>query len=353
MNCTRCGAGLPDSAQVCPMCGMPRQQMTPVSLPLSSQAQMASASVPLQSMATVPATPVVPPVPVAAPIMQSASPYLPAGIPAWPTTAAIPMNAPLPSPGTLSASMPYVPGATKAKRPARASLSARSILVGLAFIILVPLIGAGITYGSLYLNGQVQAHSPQQSVAISQIPTAQPTTGAGVTPTPAGTTATLPTPSKFDTMSSSSQKLLGVLITYPDGWLEEPQGPQSDGSVVVDFRPQQQLGIVMFVGRFSASTGTASDLNSSQIQSLSTINGVTNVQLVKPSNSQPAIGGTQWSEQDATFSDNNTTTFSVVSITVKRGTYLYNIFYWSPDQYYSEAVQKYMQPMVKSFKFLA
>ena len=304
-------------------------------------------------MATVPSVSTGP----AAPMMQSASPYLPAGIPAWPTTTVTPMNAPFPAPGTLSTSATYAPGATKAKRSARASLSARSILIGLAFIILVPLIGAGITYGSLYLNGQVQAHSPQQSVAISKVPTAQaqPTTGAGVTPTPAGTstTATLPTPSKFDTMSNSSQKLLGVLITYPDGWLEEPQGPQSDGSVVVDFRPQQQLGIVMFVGRFSASTGTASDLNSAQIQSLSTISGVTNVQLVQPANTQPAIGGTQWSEQDATFSDNNATTFSVVSITVKHGTYLYNIFYWSPNQYYSEAVQKYMQPMVKSFKFLA
>ena len=351
MNCTRCGAVLPESAQNCPMCGLPRQQMTSVSsplLPLAVSPQQASSVVPSQSASVMTA------IPVASVMMQSASPYLPSGAPGWPTTTTpvIPANTSIASPatpGTLS-SVPYMPGRTKGER--RASLSARSILIGLAFIILVPLIGAGITYGSLYLNGAVQAHMPRQSMAISQAPTAQPTTGAGATSTPGSTTATLPTPSKFDTMSSSSQKLLGALITYPDGWLEEPQAPQSDGSVVVDFRPQQQLGIVMFLGRLSAASGTASDVNSGQIQGLTSLNGVTNVQLVQPANSQPTIGGAQWSEQDATFSDNNATTFSVVSITVKHGTYFYNIFYWSPNQYYSEAVQKYMQPMIKSFKFL-
>ncbi|HCI78341.1 MAG TPA: hypothetical protein DHW02_01470 [Ktedonobacter sp.] len=333
------------------MCGLPRQQMTPISSPLPSSSQQLPPVVPFQ-LSTVPAM-------VAAPVMmQSASPYLPSGAPAWPTatTPMIPVNPSIASPATSGtlASAPYIPGGAKGEQRTRASLSARGILIALAFIILVPLAGAGITYGSLYLNGQVQAHLPQQSNAISQVPTAQPTANAGTTPTPAGTatTSTLPTPSKFDTMSSSSQKLLGALITYPDGWLEEPQAPQSDGSVVVDFRPQQQLGIVMFLGRLPASSGTASDVNTGQIQSLSNLNGVTNVQMMQPSNAQPTIGGTQWSEEAATFSDNNTTTFSVVSITVKHGTYFYNIFYWSPNQYYSDAVQKYMQPMIKSFKFL-
>jgi len=253
----------------------------------------------------------------------------------------------------------YVPAGSKLERPARASLSARSIFIGLAFLILVPVIGAAITYGSLYMNGQVQANTPQKPVAISQIPTAQPTTstGAGVTPTPVvtgGTTAsTLPTPSKFDPMSSSSQKLLGILITYPDGWLEEPNAPQSDGSVVVDFRPQQQLGIVMFIGRLPATSGTANDVNTAQIQNLSTVSSVTNVQVVQPSTPQRTIGGSQWAEQDATFSDSNATTFQAVSIAVKHGTFFYNIFYWSPNQYYSEAVQKYMKPMITSFKFLS
>ena len=347
MNCTRCGAVLPESAQNCPMCGLPRQQMTSVSSPLASSLQQTPSVVPTQSASAMSA------IPVPAVMMQSASPYLPSGAPAWPTatTPTIPVNTSPATSGTLS-SVPYAPAKAKGERRTRASFSVRSILIGLAFIIIVPLAGAGITYGSLYLNGAVQAHMPRQSLAISQVPTAQPTTGAGATSTPGSTTATLPTPSKFDTMSSSSQKLLGALITYPDGWLEEPQAPQSDGSVVVDFRPQQQLGIVMFLGRLSAASGTASDVNSGQIQGLTSLNGVTNVQLVQPTNARPTIGGAQWSEQDATFSDNNTTTFSVVSITVKHGSYFYNIFYWSPHQYYSDAVQKYMQPMIKSFKFL-
>lgn len=351
MNCTRCGAELPGSARVCPMCGIPLQQMTPVSSPLSIQAQQAMLPMPpLQSMPAVPSAPF---------LLQNTSPYLPTGAPAWPTTTAIPGSEPTPGYTYASPYGAYLPDGSKVDRPrpVRASIPARTIFVGLAFLVLVPLLGAAFTYGSLYLNGQVQAHALQKSVAISQIPTAQaqPTTSAVGTPTPVptGTTATLPTPSKFDTMSSSSQKLLGILITYPDGWLEEPNAPQSDGSVVVDFRPQQQLGIVMFIGRLSAASGTASDVNTAQIQGLTNLSGVSNVQPVQATTPQRTIGGAQWDEQDATFSDNNATTFSVVSITVKHSSYFYNIFYWSPNQYYGEAVQKYMQPMISSFKFLS
>lgn len=238
----------------------------------------------------------------------------------------------------------------RADRPA---LSLRGILIGLAFLILVPLIGAAITYGSLYLNGQVQAHAPQKAVSLSKVPTAQPSAGAGsaVTPTPA--TGNLPTPAKFVTMSSSSQKMLGVVITYPDGWQEQPSAPQSDGSVVVDFHPTQQLGIVMFIGRFPATSGTTSDVNQAQIQGLSNLNGVSNLQAVQPASPQRTIGGQQWDEQDATFSNSNATTFQVASLTVKHAAYFYNIFYWSPNTYFGEAVQKYLQPMLNSFKFLA
>ena len=307
-------------------------------------------------MPSVPSASPVPSIPSASStsFASSASPYLPTGVPAWPTAVA-PAQMPYPAvaanANVVSAPHMFVQNGARAERRPRAGLSARNLLIGLAVLILVPLIGAGITYGTAYLNGGISAHAPEKSANVSQIPTAQPTTSSGTPST--GTTGTLPTPTSFVAMSSASQKLIGFLIKYPNGWQEQPASTQSDGSVSVAFAPQQQLGIEMFITRYPAAAGKTSDVNQGQLQSLSSVSGISNLQIVQPQTPQQSIGGEKWDELDATFSNSNGNTFHVVSVTVKHGSYLFNILYASPSTYYDEAIQKYIQPMLDSFKFLS
>ncbi len=328
MNCSRCGAELMSSATFCPKCGTPRQNMA-----------MSSAA-PLPSMSPMSTTP---------PVASYSSPYLPAGTPPWPTT--VPQHFP-----RRTETAPLAPTRDPVERPRR---SARNILITAALLVLTVLFGVGLTYGILYFNGQTRASAPQALPALARAtPTAQATTAASSTPT-AGSTATgnaLPRPTTFLAMSSNAQKTLGATVKYPQGWIEDPANSStSDGSSSVAFHPQQQLGIVMFIARLPASgssgIGSTSDVNQGRISALSSINGVSNVKPVQPTNPQRTIGGSQWDEQDATFTNSNSSLFKVVSATVKHGQYYYNILYWSPDIYYSEADQKYIQPMLNSFKF--
>lgn len=278
------------------------------------------------------------------------SPYLPAGAPPWPTT--VLQRPPLANGSTFDTA-----GGKIAERKSR---SARSVFVALGVIVLTLLVGVGLTYGVLFLNGQIAANTASTSTRIVKIPqaTAQPTTGASSsTPT---TASTLPTPTSFSTMRSDHQKSIGVLVKYPSDWIEEPStAASSSGTVVAVFHPQQALGIVVYVGKFSitASGVTTTDaLNQGLISTIYSGNGSTgntNLQAVQSTTPHRTIAGQQWDEQDATFSDSNSVLMHIASITVKHGSFFYSFIYQAPDVYYNDVSQKYVPPMLDSIKFLS
>lgn len=277
------------------------------------------------------------------------SPYLPAGAPPWPTTV---LQRPAPATnGALDTMAGKIAG--------RKSRSARSAFIALGVIVLTLLVGVGLTYGVLYLNGQIAANTAQPSSHLVTIPnaTVQPTAAAS-TSTPS--TSTLPTPTSFSTMSSSHQKSIGVLVKYPSDWIEEPPAAAtSSGTVVAVFHPQQALGIAVYVGKFSVSASgvtTTSALNQGLISTIFTGNGSsgnTNLQAVQSTTPHRTIAGEQWDEQDATFSDANSVLMHVSSITVRHGSFFYSFIFQAPDLYYNDVLQKYVPPMLDSFKFLS
>lgn len=279
------------------------------------------------------------------------SPYLPAGAPPWPTTVLQ-----RPSPAT-AASADTMAGKISNRKPR----TARGVFTALGLIVLTLLVGAGLTYGVLFLNGQIGANTPGTSRVVT-IPnaTAQPTNSTN-TSTPGTTTSTLPTPTSFSVMSASHQKSLGVLVKYPSDWVEDPPtSPSSDGTAVAAFHPQQQqLNIVVYLGKFSVSGShvtTTTALNQALIGTIygnGGNSGNTNLQAVQTTSPQRTIAGVQWDAQEATFSDTNNSLIHVISITVKRGSFFYGFIIQTPDVYYSDVSQKYVPPMLDSFKFLS
>ena len=275
------------------------------------------------------------------------SPYLPAGTPPWPTTV-------LQRPSAPTGSAPTI---TDGKIAQRKSGTARGVFTTLGVIVLTLLVGVGLTYGVLFLNGQTSANAARtaRSVTVAKA-TVQPTTGTSSS-TP--TTSSLPTPTSFSTMRSDHQKTIGVLVKYPSDWVEEPSTPPtSSGNVVAIFHPQQALGIAVYVGKFSVSASgvtTTAALNQELIATIYSGNGSsgnTNLQ-VNQTAAQRTIANEQWDEQDATFSDANGNLMHIASITVKHSTFFYSFIYQTPDIYYNDVLQKYVPPMLDSFKFLS
>ncbi|GAC1669018.1 MAG: hypothetical protein NVS9B9_28500 [Ktedonobacteraceae bacterium] len=286
-----------------------------------------------------------------APHMVSySSPYLPAGAPPWPTTV-------LQRPArTTTGSLDTVAG----KIAGRKSRSARRVFIVLGLIALTLLVGVGLTYGILYFDGQIAADRPSTShpVTIAKV-TPQSTTGASSS-TPA--TSGLPAPTSFSVMSSNHQKSIGVLVKYPSDWIEEPPAqPAQDGTSVAVFHPQQQLGIAVYVGKFSvvgSGVTTTTALNQRLISTIYSggsstgTSGNTNLQAVPSTTPRRTIAGEQWDEQDATFSDTNSVLMRIASITIRHGSFFYSFIFQAPDMYYSDVSMKYIPPMLNSFKFL-
>ena len=132
----------------------------------------------------------------------------------------------------------------------------------------------------------------------------------------------------------------------------------STSSSYVRLHPQQtQYGIVFVLERFSATTSTSfsspDDLNNQLLLSISTASGVHNLQNLQSSTPQRSIGGTQWSEQDTAYTDDGGNKIRLSTISVQHNKLYYNILVISPDLYYNEAMQKYIQPMFDSLQFLA
>jgi hypothetical protein len=277
--------------------------------------------------------------------------YLPAGAPPWPTT--IPQHFARPQEDTLSSQYEQKKGRTRPKR------SAASIAAIAAFIVLVPLLGAAATLGILYLNHEFPtASAARTSARVSTQATpataSTPSTGAATTPAPSTSGGQLPTPTSFKKTKDTN---LNVSLQYPSDWVTE--GPQklSDGSTSVGIHPSQQIPIEFVFIRFSnsasSSINTPQQANQANIQTVGSSFNAQDLQQVQPANAQPMIGGTKWVEEDVTFLDANGDKFHVSTISVKHENTYYSIIFLVPDVYFTEAMQKYIQPMLNSLQFLS
>lgn len=310
MFCPRCNTELPDSAALCSNCGSP----VSVASPLQTQAATFS--------------------------------YLPAGTPQWPATASA--NAPYNTTGYAQKTVEpaYAPPQHEPEGPRRKSnsLSFPTVLLLLFVSILV---GGGLTFGVLTL--QNRGNSPRPAHAITLTPATAQTPSATTTPGAQGTT--LPTPSSFHPISSTD---IGVSTQYPSDWTADaPQ--KSTTSTILSVHPTQPDGIAISFERFTQSTSatikSTSDVNQNNFAQFQAIQSVSNFKVTTSAAAQQTIGGAQWDEQDATFSSNNIV-YHLTTIAAQYKQMYYDIVYFAPDSVYGQAVQKYFQPMLTSFKFL-
>src|SRR5690348_11959796 len=132
MTCSHCQAELPDSATTCPQCGTAIQQSQPTTFS-----------------------------------------YLPAGTPPWPMT--VPARLPH---GLESPSATPVASAS-AGRTGKTRRSARSVLLAIAVLVLVPILGSAFTLTNLYLNGDLFPSHAKAKATTSQ---ARPTPATQQTP---------------------------------------------------------------------------------------------------------------------------------------------------------------------------
>ncbi len=295
MNCPRCSAELPDSALSCPRCGF---QVRPTSFS-----------------------------------------YVSAGSPPWPTT--------------VPQSLSYVTGAgsqtTQTAKPmqqtantpvAESARASRKSTLGIPSIIALffisILVGGGATLGILFTSGRFPSNANNQP---SRPVTLQQTPGPGFAPTPSvGTPGSqLPTPTSFLAIAGSPQKT-------------------TSGNTSIEIHPQQ-LPIDFIVGRISATNsaqiGSTSDINQATLTQFQGAQGISNFQIVQPSSPKRTIAGAQWDEQDATFDNQAGVTLHLTTVTVQHNKLYYTMFFYVPDTNYTEAIQKYFQPMFDSFKFLS
>ncbi|HLG79081.1 MAG TPA: hypothetical protein VKX46_21895 [Ktedonobacteraceae bacterium] len=295
MKCSQCAADLPSSASVCPNCG------TSVRL-----------------------------------VADRPFSYLPAGTPPWPT--AVPAQLPFvvdALPGT-----PDLSGTKIAERPKR---SAGRVLLIIGVLILTPVLGALATFGVLRLNGQLNPTPHAQ---------AQPQRTSSNTQT--NQSGQLPTPTGFKTIKDTATN---VSLQYPSDWTAGPADQSSSNFVVLPITPPSQIPLGMDIQRFSdsasANFASATDLNTTLIQELSRNQGVHNIQQVTPTSPQVTIGGTKWDQQDATLLDGNNNQLHFTSISVRHNNVYYSIYFYILANYYQEAMQKYIQPILDSVQFLS
>ena len=304
MTCPQCNADLPDSTAFCPRCG--------------SSIRPASFS------------------------------YLPAGAPAWPTNVS---QMPFYKAGSSAQAAQEEANLSAAKIVPRPRRGVRGILAVIALLILVPLVGVGATLGILWANGQFPATITQASVHVS-IPKQQTPAAAS---SPTATSGQLPTPTSFQTISSTSSSALGIAMKYPGNWVETPTTqPTQYGLIAADFHPQQQLGIDVTVKRIpskSLTGATIQEVNQANIDSFGTDKSVTNLHTIASPNAQLTVGGVQWTEQDAAFTDTNQLPYHFTVLSVLHNQYYYSVTFYAPNDNYNEAMQKYFQPMLNSLQF--
>ncbi len=307
MNCSRCAAELPDSATFCPRCGTTT---------------------------------------TSGPFTTSTFSYLPAGAPPWPAT--VPPK-PVYTTDTVASVQAASPGpASKPKR------STGSIVTTVALIVLAPLIGVGITLAILASQG---LFPPGTASARPKTNTVIKPAQATATPSAVVQGNQLPTPTSFKTTSS---KDVNASVQYPGDWVADSPQKETNFTQLAIHPPQsQQITINFYIVRYtdaiSATVTSPDEINQANVTGISQQQGsVSNFQTLPAPATQPTIGGTQWTEEEATYVDTaSSVKVHFVTISAQHNKVYYNIAFIMPDQYYNEALQKYIQHMLDTFQFLS
>jgi hypothetical protein len=295
MKCSRCARELAENATYCPGCGLNVTQ---------SQPRMFS--------------------------------YLPPGIPPWPIS--VPDGLPYAVTGEAGTYAVAQPIASEQQG------GRRNLLTTIAVLLLIPLLGASTTFGILYFNNQL---GKTETPSISHISSPQ-----------VSSSEALPTPAAFKDTEAKFNDALKASLKYPADWVVGPLD-QSTTDIIVLPLLSEQIGIQIYVQRISGQTAstatvTPAEINSARLQDLA--QKYSGAQQVTAQNAKPTIGGDLWDESEATFTDPQSTQTGKIhytTIAVKHKTEIYTIQALALDSTYQEALQKYIQPILTSFKFLA
>lgn len=270
--------------------------------------------------------------------------YLPAGTPAWPTS--VPQKLPYVVDSALATQHPLT-GTAVATPPRR---SVGKLLIPVAVVLLTLAVGTLGTLGILFSTGQLgSSHPTNARIATNTSPQK-----AATNPTPAAQSS-LPTPTSFKTAKDSG---MNVSLQYPSTWTAGPSKQVTSDVMDYPVSPptSTQVRINLIIERYSttasSSIQSAASLNSTNLTGLKQLQGVSDVQLQTPA-TQISIGGIKWDEQDAILTNSGNEKFHFIAYSVLHNNMYYSITTFSLNDYYSEAMQKYIQPILNSVQFLS
>jgi hypothetical protein len=299
MKCSRCAAELPDSSTFCSSCGAANP---------SGQLSTSSFS------------------------------YLPAGAPPWP------MNVP-----ARSAYANGSVGPVQAPPSRYVEKSSRSLgkVMSIVLILLIPLvIGVGGTLGVLASQGRLfSTPAAAKKVTVTQVQA-----------TPAASQGNrLPTPTSF---KSATAKDVNIALEYPSTWIQDAPQKTTNGTILAIHPPQQQqivvgFSVTRYIDSFSATLSSASEINQGIALDFGQQNSLTNQQTMASTGDLPSIGGVAWTKLETSYLTSGNNKIDLMTASVLHNKDYYNIYVYAPDAYYPEAMQKYIQHMFITFKFLS
>ncbi|MBV9258273.1 MAG: zinc ribbon domain-containing protein [Ktedonobacteraceae bacterium] len=300
MKCSRCAAELPESSTFCSRCGAAN---------LSGQ------------------------------ITTSGYSYLPAGAPPWPAS--------VPARSRYGGDAPAPVQAAPLLSTEKSGRSIGRTIISGVLILLIPLvIGVGSTLGVLASQGRLSPGAASTKKVVVVRNQATPATAPG---------NQLPAPASF---KLTTVKDVNVALEYPSSWVQDALQKLNDG-VLLDIHPPQgqQISVSFSLERYStsssASFSSADQINQLNMQEFSQISGVTNLQMLPANGSPPTIGGSNWAEQNFSLVNGNGVKIDLISMAVEHNKTYYNILVSASDVYYTQAMQKYIQHMLTTFKFLS
>ncbi len=306
MKCSRCAAELPDSSTFCSTCGAanPSGQLT-----------------------------------------TSSFSYLPAGAPPWPASA--------PGRYPYGASSPALVQLTAPRLTEKAGRTMGRTILTFALIVLITLlVGVGSTLGVLASQGHFSAHPAAATKKAVAVPTQTQATPAS-TSTAQGNQ--LPAATSF---KLTSVKDVNAALEYPSSWVQDALQKSTNATSLSIHTPQQgqiviNFSVTRYTDSLSATVTSPEVINQSIAQQFGQQNSLTNQQTIPSTGSPPTIGGTTWSELETSYLTSSSNKIDLMTVSVLHGKDYYNIFVFAPDSYYTEAIQKYIQHMFTTFKFLS
>ncbi len=303
MKCSRCAAELPDSSTFCSSCG---------------------AASPSGQLST------------------SSFSYLPAGAPPWP------MSVPARS---AYANGSVAPVQAPPSRYVEKSTRSLGKVMSAVLILLIPLvIGVGGTLGVLASQGRFSSTpAAAKKVTVAQV---QATPAA----TPAASQGNqLPTPTSF---KSATAKDVNIALEYPSTWVQDAPQKTTNGTILAIHPPQQEqivvgFSVTRYIDSFSATLSGASEINQGIALDFGQQNNLTNQQTMSSTGDLPPIGGAVWTKLETSYLTSGNNKIDLMTASVLHNKDYYNIYVYAPDVYYPEAMQKYIQHMFVTFKFLS